>query len=68
VRSNAGDLATQALPGGNMPHQAPKQSISRGIVTIRLSMCSYMLDAAAISRAAGVHQRTPFLDRVGEEP
>jgi hypothetical protein len=60
--------APQALPTGNMPHEAPKQSISRGIVTIRLSFCSYMLDAAAISRAAGVQQGTPFLDRVGEKP
>jgi hypothetical protein len=68
VTSIGGNGATQSLPAGNMPHHAPKQSISRGIVTIRLSMCSYMLDAAAISRAAGVQQRTPFLDRVGEKP
>ena len=43
-------MAAPALPEGNKPLEGPKQSISRGIVTIRLSLCSYMLDAAAIFR------------------
>jgi len=30
-------MAALALPDGNKPLEGPKQSISRGIVTIRLS-------------------------------